>query len=115
MASEAVLGKDIKGLRTVLENPEISSSKAFKGLVELSVLLRLLTHRDNSHKYVPRAQWLGSSDYFDATDVLHVASDRAQDIEGVVEAVTEHFCRENKKKVRQVVAVPNYAVLLGRD
>jgi len=50
IAQRGVLCKDIPPLINILESPDTNEVKAF----ELSAIVRLLSHSDNSREFVPR-------------------------------------------------------------
>ena len=105
VAQEVVLGKDIPPLRNILENPELNEPKAFEALVELSVILRLLSHSDNGHRFVPRHPSVSNDSCFDATEVFHL-SPTCGDIDSLLRETERKFM--DKRHVLQVVAIPLY-------
>jgi hypothetical protein len=107
IAQQKVLGKNCPPLRVVLEDPEVNEAKAFEGLVELSVITRLLSDSKNSHKFVPRHQSVSDDNSFDATEIIHVHK-RNEDIVSLRKAVENAFPRSTAGHVRQVVAIPLY-------
>lgn len=105
VAQEVVLGKDIPPLRSILEYPELNEPKAFEALVELSVILRLLSHSDNRHRFVPRHRSVSNDSCFNATEVFHL-SPTCRDIDSLLRETEREFM--DKNHVLQVVAIPLY-------
>ena len=114
MAQRAVIGREMSGLQERLEKPDLDKSKAFEALVELSVTLRLLSHSDIKHDFVPRNRFVTNQSCFDATDVLFVGATNA-DIASLLNAVERHFSQTGMEKVLQTVAVPLCAVFPKYD